>query len=68
MRNWPYAYALGKESKIADKFAITTFPGYGGNEGAGVLGGYNLAISAYSKNPEGALAFIELRDRARASR
>ena len=58
MRNWPYAYALGKESKIGDEFAITTFPGYGGNEGAGVLGGYNLAISAYSKNPEGSLAFI----------
>jgi multiple sugar transport system substrate-binding protein len=24
-----------------------------------VLGGYNLGISAYSKNPEGSLAFIE---------
>jgi multiple sugar transport system substrate-binding protein len=59
MRNWPYAYALGKDSKIADQFEITTFPGYAGNEGAGVLGGYNLAISAYSKNPEGALAFAE---------
>ncbi len=59
MRNWPYAYALGKDSKIADDFDVATFPGYGGNEGAGVLGGYNLAISAYSKNPEGALAFIE---------
>jgi multiple sugar transport system substrate-binding protein len=59
MRNWPYAYALGKESKIADNFDISTFPGFAGNEGAGVLGGYDLAISAYSKNPEGALAFIE---------
>jgi multiple sugar transport system substrate-binding protein len=59
MRNWPYAYALGKESKIADKFDIAQFPGYGGNPGAGVIGGYDLAISAYSKNPEGALAFIE---------
>jgi multiple sugar transport system substrate-binding protein len=59
MRNWPYAYALGKDSKIADKFDISTFPGYKGNEGAGVLGGYNLAISAYSKNPEGSLAFAE---------
>jgi multiple sugar transport system substrate-binding protein len=58
MRNWPYAYALGKESKIGNEFAITTFPGYAGNEGAGVLGGYNLAISAYSKNPEGSLAFM----------
>ncbi len=31
MRNWPYAYALGKESKISDDFDITTFPGYAGN-------------------------------------
>ena len=59
MRNWPYAYALGKESKIGDKFDIATFPGFSGQEGAGVLGGYNLGISAYSKNPEGSLAFIE---------
>jgi multiple sugar transport system substrate-binding protein len=59
MRNWPYAFALGKDSKIADDFEITTFPGYAGNEGAGVLGGYNLAISAFSENPEGALAFVE---------
>jgi multiple sugar transport system substrate-binding protein len=58
MRNWPYAYALGKESKIANDFKVTTFPGYAGNPGAGVLGGYDLAISAYSKNPEGALAFM----------
>jgi multiple sugar transport system substrate-binding protein len=59
MRNWPYAYALGKDSKIADNFDIATFPGFAGNKGAGVLGGYNLAISAYSKNPEGSLAFAE---------
>jgi multiple sugar transport system substrate-binding protein len=60
MRNWPYAYSLGKEApKVKDKFEITTFPGYAGNEGAGVLGGYDLAISSFSKNPEGSLAFIE---------
>src|SRR4029453_1118949 len=58
-RNWPYAYALGNDSKLKGKFDISTFPGYKGNEGAGVLGGYNLAISAYSKNPEGALAFAQ---------
>jgi multiple sugar transport system substrate-binding protein len=58
MRNWPYAYALGKESKIADNFDVGTFPGFEGGEPAGVLGGINLAISAYSSNPEGAAAFI----------
>jgi trehalose/maltose transport system substrate-binding protein len=59
MRNWPYAYALGKESNIADEFEVAKFPGYAGNEGAGVVGGYNLGISAYSDNPEGSLAFAE---------
>jgi multiple sugar transport system substrate-binding protein len=58
MRNWPYVYALAKDAKIADDFQVSTFPEYDGNEGAGVLGGYNLAISAFSENPEGALAFI----------
>ena len=59
MRNWPYAYALGKESKIADQFDITTFPSFEGGEPASVLGGINLAISAFSQNPEAAATFID---------
>ena len=59
MRNWPYAYALGKKSKIGSTFDIANFPGFSGQQGAGVLGGYNLGISAYSKNPSGSLAFVE---------
>jgi multiple sugar transport system substrate-binding protein len=58
MRNWPYAYALGNKSKIKGKFKITPLPGIDGNPGSGVLGGTNLAISSYSKNPGGALAVI----------
>jgi multiple sugar transport system substrate-binding protein len=59
MRNWPYAYALGQKApKIKGKFEITTLPGFGGKPGAGVLGGTNLGISAYSKNPGGALAVL----------
>jgi multiple sugar transport system substrate-binding protein len=58
MRNWPYAYALGKESSIADSFAVAKLPAWEGGEATSVLGGYNLGISAFSKNPEGALAFI----------
>ena len=59
MRNWPYAYALGNDApKIKGKFEITTFPGFGDNPGAGVLGGTNLAISAFSDNPGGALAVV----------
>ena len=33
-----------------------------------MLGGYNLAISAYSENPEGALAFINFATEPEASR
>lgn len=59
MRNWPYAYSLAKESKIADEFEASAFPSFGEGEPASVLGGINLAISAYSKNPEAAAAFID---------
>jgi multiple sugar transport system substrate-binding protein len=59
MRNWPYAYALGKKAKIADKFAVAPLPSWQGGQAASVLGGYNLAISSYSKNPAGASAFID---------
>jgi len=58
MRNWPYAYALNKKSSIASKFDIAPFPKFGSGQPASVLGGINLAISAYSKNKSGAAAFI----------
>lgn len=59
MRNWPYAFLLGKKADIADRFDIAPFPKYGGGQPASVLGGINLAISAFSKNPEAAAAFID---------
>jgi multiple sugar transport system substrate-binding protein len=59
MRNWPYAYALDKKSPIGSKFAVAPLPGWQGGQAASVLGGYNLGISAYSKNPAGASAFID---------
>jgi multiple sugar transport system substrate-binding protein len=58
-RQWPYAYSLGLQSPIKGKFKITTLPGWEDNPGGGVIGGYNLAINAYSKNPGTALAFAE---------
>jgi multiple sugar transport system substrate-binding protein len=59
MRNWPYAYSLGKESKIAKDFDIGTFPSFEGGDPASVLGGINLAVSAYSKNAAAAATFID---------
>jgi multiple sugar transport system substrate-binding protein len=61
MRNWSYAYALGnaKGSKVAHKFKVAPFPQFEGGKSAAILGGHNLVISAYSKNPKGAVQLIE---------
>src|SRR5207249_1387705 len=58
-RQWPYAYSLGLQSPIKGKFKITTLPGWESHPGGGVIGGYNLAINAYSKNAGTALAFAD---------
>jgi multiple sugar transport system substrate-binding protein len=57
LRNWPYAYALEKQAHVP--FAVEALPKWGSNPAADVLGGYNLGISAYSKNPGAALSFID---------
>jgi multiple sugar transport system substrate-binding protein len=60
MRNWPYAYALGtKAPAIKGKFNISTLPGIEGQPGAGVLGGTQLAINAYTDNPGASLAAVD---------
>jgi multiple sugar transport system substrate-binding protein len=61
MRNWPYAYALGekKNSKVAGKFAAAPLPAFEGGGKAAILGGHNLVISVYSKNPGAALKLID---------
>jgi trehalose/maltose transport system substrate-binding protein len=55
MRNWPYCYALGenKDSPISGKFSVTVLP-EGGSAGkhAATLGGWQLMVSKYSKNPD----------------
>ncbi len=54
MRNWPYAYALGQseESVIAGKFDVAPLPAGRSGHGAATLGGWQLAVSKYSNNPE----------------
>jgi multiple sugar transport system substrate-binding protein len=59
MRNWPYAYAIGKANKKAPKFDVAPFPDFQDGGKAGILGGHNIVISAYSKNPGGALALTD---------
>ena len=62
MRNWPYAYSLGNASgsKVAGKFDIHAMP-YGGSNTVGhsAIGGWNMAINAFSKNPDASWSFIK---------
>jgi multiple sugar transport system substrate-binding protein len=60
LRNWPYAYALNqKASKVKGRFKVAPLPAFEGAGKAQVLGGADLVISAYSKNPGGALTLLD---------
>ncbi|MEU8177509.1 ABC transporter substrate-binding protein [Microbispora hainanensis] len=56
-RNWPHAYGPAAHSELAGKFSVARLPGLNG-PGSSSLGGYNLAISAFSKRQKSALDFI----------
>lgn len=58
-RNWPYAYSLGNgdDSAVKGLFDVAPLPA-GDGEGAGsaaTLGGWNVAVSKYSPDPEEAI-------------
>lgn len=59
MRNWPYAYALGNgdDSAVKGKFDVAPLPAGDGEGGrsAATLGGWNVAVSKYSPDPEAAI-------------
>lgn len=56
MRNWPYAYGLseGEDSAVAGKFDATSLPGAEAGMSAATLGGWQVGVSKYSKNPAAA--------------
>ena len=63
MRNWPYAYSLGNgaDSAVKGKFDVVPLPA-GSGEGArsaATLGGWNLAVSKYSKNQKEAIDLVK---------
>lgn len=62
MRNWPYAYALVQDpsqSSVAGRFAVASMPGGPGGAPTAALGGSQLAINAYSDNPDAAYRLID---------
>jgi len=71
LANWPYVYGdasvPGAGNVVAGKFGVTTLPGLNG-PGSATLGGANLAISAYSRHPATALAFIRFLTSAASER
>jgi trehalose/maltose transport system substrate-binding protein len=60
MRNWPYAYSLGQAtgSKVAGKFAVAPLPHGAGGNSVATVGGWQLAVSKYSKHPDAAIEFV----------
>jgi len=61
MRNWPYAWGLGNadDSVIAGNFDYAPLPMGASGDSVGCLGGWQLAVSAYSENPEIAVNVLE---------
>ncbi|RVD55029.1 ABC transporter substrate-binding protein [Mesorhizobium sp. M2D.F.Ca.ET.140.01.1.1] len=61
MRNWPYAYALGnsENSPIKGKFDVAPLPAGERAHPAATLGGWNLAVSKYSKHPDAAIELVK---------
>ena len=58
MRNWPYAYGLTLDGDVGENFGVAALPHAEGAESAATLGGWQLAVSQYSANPEVAADFV----------
>jgi multiple sugar transport system substrate-binding protein len=60
-RNWPYAWEIAndqKRSKVAGKVGVAPLPAFPGGKSAATLGGWQLAISRFSRKPELAWKFV----------
>ncbi|HEX2034971.1 MAG TPA: ABC transporter substrate-binding protein [Chloroflexota bacterium] len=59
LRNWPYVYSLagGDDSPIKGKFDVAPLPAAAGQRPVGTVGGWQIAVSRYSRSPEAAVEF-----------
>ncbi len=60
MRNWPYAWSLsqGADSPVKGKVGVAALPKGDGGKTAAALGGWQLAVSKYSKHPTEAAELV----------
>jgi trehalose/maltose transport system substrate-binding protein len=59
-RNWPYQYGIGAGagSKVKGKFNVTVLPHGASGKPVGTVGGWQLAVSKYSKHKDAAIEFV----------
>jgi trehalose/maltose transport system substrate-binding protein len=59
-RNWPYQYGIGAGagSKVKGKFSVTVLPHGASGKPVGTVGGWQLAVSKYSKHKDAAIELV----------
>jgi trehalose/maltose transport system substrate-binding protein len=59
-RNWPYQYGIGAGagSKVKGKFNVTVLPHGASGHSVGTVGGWQLAVSKYSKHKDAAIELV----------
>ncbi|MCZ6625931.1 MAG: ABC transporter substrate-binding protein [Deltaproteobacteria bacterium] len=60
-RNWPYAWEIANDperSKVPGKVGMVPLPAFPGGKSVATLGGWQLAISRFSRKPELAWKFV----------
>jgi trehalose/maltose transport system substrate-binding protein len=59
-RNWPYQYGIGAGpgSKVKGKFSVTVLPHGASGKSVGTVGGWQLAVSKYSKHQGASTEFV----------
>ena len=59
-RNWPYQYGIGATagSKVKGKFNVTVLPHGAAGKSVGTVGGWQLAVSKFSKHKDAAIELV----------
>jgi multiple sugar transport system substrate-binding protein len=61
MRNWPYAWKIFERegSPVRGRVGVTTLPAFKKGMSYSTLGGWQLGINRFSKNPDGAMRLLK---------